>query len=144
MLKYLELAQIVSETVTRLQDMTPGAIVYRPYFNVFLQQRSNTEFDEYLIDREGKIVQIDDDCVVAGSIEKFKLDIDIVLHRVQLNDLIEWLHLTGLGYCKTSKTELMLCQRSTRFCRKWDLSKSLLEHQSEELIDFLLRIAKWQ
>jgi len=131
-----ELENKIREALPRLKELTDGAIIYKPHFNVFSQKYEKDEFDETEY-RFGKFFQ--------DNVEQryFKLDSDWSIgHPIKLNDVLEYINLNNkyqdISFnCGGVFIQIDRYSDNGIKTYNWNLSSVFLADQSEELKEFL-------
>ncbi len=120
----------IREAFPRLKELTDGAIVYRPHWNVFKQKYEEDVYDEIEY-RYGKFFEN------GEVLEHFKLDSDLnVSHPIKLNDVLEYIKLKDIPIYNTTEVNTIAFGVFPKI-QYWDLSSVFLADQSEELKEFL-------
>ena len=120
----------IREALPRLKELTDGAIVYKPHFNVFSQKYDEGVFDEIEY-KFGKFFEN------GEELEYFKLDSDWYIgHPIKLNDVLDYLKGKNTEVHSINKYGLFHDRNWKAVCN-WDLSSVFLADQSEELKEFL-------
>jgi len=122
----MELENKIREALPRLKELTDGAIIYKPHYNVFGQEYVEDVYDEIEY-RFGKFFEN------GKELEHFKLDSNWnISHPIKLNDVLEyWKKKSNATSATSFKNELH------KIVIDWDLSSVFLADQSEDLKEFL-------
>jgi len=125
-----ELENKIREALPRLKELTDGAVIYRPHWNIFDQQFEEEVFDSYEY-RYGKVWEFD--MIISEDASKWiQTDFDIIYHPIKLNDVLEYWKKKSNATTSTSFKKEMY-----KIVMDWDLSSVFLADQSEELKEFL-------
>lgn len=125
-----ELENKIREALPRLKELTDGAIVYKPHFNVFSQKYDEDVFDEIEY-KFGKFFEN------GEELEYFKLDSDYIIgHPIKLNDVLEYIKIKDIPIYNTTEINTIAFGVFPKI-QYWDLSSVFLADQSEELKEFL-------
>lgn len=128
-----ELENKIREALPKLKELTDGAIIYKPHFNVFSQKYDEGVFDEIEY-KFGKFFEN------GEELEYFKLDSDYIIgHPIKLNDVLEYLKGKNTEVHSINKYGVFHDRNWKAVCN-WDLSSVFLSAQSEELKEFLNRL----
>ena len=133
--KLNELTEAIRKSIPRLMELSEGCEIIskiEDYFN-------NIEIESNFI--IGKNAEFDGEDIVIGEYCYGTINFTIIGHEPLLNHVLEWLNpkicqvnIRHDGFIFYNTKDLSKCS--------WDLSKSKLSDQSEELIDFLHDLIK--
>ena len=133
--KLNELKAEIRKAIPRLMELSEGCEIIskiEDYFN-------NIEIESNFI--IGKNAEFDGEDIVIGEYCYGTINFTIIGHEPLLNHVLEWLKIKGIKITDTTD-DLLLCFGGYKYYSFWDLSKSKLSDQSEELIDFLHDLIK--
>lgn len=131
-----QLEDKIREALPRLKELTDGAIIYKPHWNIFSQKFEEDIFDEIEY-RYGRFFED------GEPLMHFKLDESYYVgHPIKLNDVLEWCTIEGKDnyfHFEASLGQGVFriydCEES--YSLIWDLSSVYLSDQSEELKEYL-------
>ena len=133
--KINKLTTEIRKSIPRLMELSEGCEIIskiEDYFN-------NIEIESNFI--IGKNAEFDGEDIVIGEYCYGTINYTIIGHEPLLNDVLEWLKIKGIKITDTTD-DLLLCFGGYKYYSFWDLSKSKLSDQSEELINFLHDLIK--
>ena len=117
-----ELENKIRKALPRLQEVTKGCLAYDK-----LGKRNYTIIDNHYCPQ---LYSYDYSSFRTLDFEELK-NFDFVGHRIQLNDVLEWLLLNKNHSCNMQNDNFYI------FGISWNLSSVFLADQSKELINFL-------
>ncbi len=126
-----QLEDKIRESLPRLKELTEGAIIYKPHWNVFSQKFEEDVFDEIEY-RYGRFFED------GEPLMHFKLDVSYYIgHPIKLNDVLEYFALSNYVDGINMMTEFERDRGIQVIVRNWNLSSIYLADQSNELKQFL-------
>lgn len=128
--KLNELTDAIRKAIPRLMELSEGCEIISKIVDYF----NNIEIESNFI--IGKNAEFDGEDIVIGEYCYGLINFTIIGHEPLLNDVLEWLKI---------KSEIVFGFNDKRLydhfkvwkLNDWDLSKSKLSDQSEQLINFL-------
>jgi len=134
--KLNELKAEIRKAIPRLMELSEGCDIIskiEDYFND-IEIESN-----FIIGKNAKFYG--EDIFIGGyfySTDNFT----IIGHEPKLNDVLQWLKIKCIKITDTTD-DLLLCFGGYKYYSFWDLSKSKLSDQSEDLINYLHDLIKY-
>ena len=133
--KLNELTEAIRKSIPRLMELSEGCEIISKIVDYFNKIEIESNF---II---GKNAEFDGEDIVVGDYFYSTDNFTIIGHEPLLNDVLEWLKIKGIKITDTTD-DLLLCFGGYKYYSFWDLSKSKLSDQSEELINFLHDLIK--